>query len=322
MAKLLPLWKSNPVEYLVLWKFPQLAAFRSLTPGESDALSPDERSDLRDQADAYRKELSAMPEADFQSLISEAQQDEIRRSTERQEAWERSRFFNQPRASADFVHWASASYWTVDEATALSFGKDPRVVNWKAVSQLVNASSFADSFAARRDLLHRANIMRQIGQQTAPSVLLAWAQRMQIPMPAELVEAVSALGIQIADWKSLYDAKAARVDQLQAELNEARAAHEAALDRHAEKTHTGKSAVEEPVTERPLGARERDSLLKLVIGMAIGGYGHDPKAGRSSTAKDIAGDLARVGLPLDEDTVRKYLFEARELLPGETEQEG
>jgi hypothetical protein len=34
-------------------------------------------------------------------------------------------------------------------------------------------------------------------------------------------------------------------------------------------------------SEKPLGTKERDSLLKLVIGMAIGGYRYDPKAKRS-----------------------------------------
>jgi hypothetical protein len=73
--------------------------------------------------------------------------------------------------------------------------------------------------------------------------------------------------------------------------------------------------------EKPLGARERDSMLKLVIGMAIKGYAYDPKAGRSGAAREIAGDLQSAGLALDEDTIRKYLNEAKGLLPGpETEQ--
>jgi hypothetical protein len=62
-------------------------------------------------------------------------------------------------------------------------------------------------------------------------------------------------------------------------------------------------------------------MLKLIIGMAIKGYVYDPKAGRSGTVREIADDLRRAGLALDEDTIRKYLSEAKELLPGpETEQ--
>jgi len=68
-----------------------------------------------------------------------------------------------------------------------------------------------------------------------------------------------------------------------------------------------------------LGARERDSLLKMIIGMAVIGYRFDPKA-RSGATKDIADDLHLAGVPLDPDTIRKWLKEAAELLPpSETE---
>jgi hypothetical protein len=73
--------------------------------------------------------------------------------------------------------------------------------------------------------------------------------------------------------------------------------------------------------EKPLGARERDSMLKLIISTAIKGYGYDPRAGRSGIPRQIADDLRLAGLALDEDTIRKYLNEAKELWPGpETEQ--
>lgn len=75
--------------------------------------------------------------------------------------------------------------------------------------------------------------------------------------------------------------------------------------------------------DKALGTRERDSLLKLVIGMAMDGYGYDPNASRSPIAREIAGHLALMDLTIDEDTVRKYLTDARELLSaGETERKG
>lgn len=61
--------------------------------------------------------------------------------------------------------------------------------------------------------------------------------------------------------------------------------------------------------------------MKLVIGMAVNGYGYDPKAGRSDKIREIADDLERLGIALDVDTVRKYVSEGRGLLPPpETEQ--
>ncbi|TXH49242.1 MAG: hypothetical protein E6Q93_25410 [Burkholderiaceae bacterium] len=59
-----------------------------------------------------------------------------------------------------------------------------------------------------------------------------------------------------------------------------------------------------------VGTRERDTLLKLVIGMAIGGYGYEPEAARSKTPGEIVADLAKRGIAVSDDTVRKYLKEA------------
>jgi hypothetical protein len=38
---------------------------------------------------------------------------------------ENQRVFNRPSAVADFDYWSRMSYWTLDEALALSFGKAP-----------------------------------------------------------------------------------------------------------------------------------------------------------------------------------------------------
>lgn len=65
-----------------------------------------------------------------------------------------------------------------------------------------------------------------------------------------------------------------------------------------------------------LGTRERDTLLKLVIGMAIAGYKYDPQADRNPSTKEISDDLHSLGIGLDPDTVRKWLREGSQLLPG------
>lgn len=61
-----------------------------------------------------------------------------------------------------------------------------------------------------------------------------------------------------------------------------------------------------------LSTRERDNLLKLVIGMAVNGYSYDPAATKSTAPKEIANDLSKLGMSLSDDTVRKYLKEAAE----------
>ena len=61
--------------------------------------------------------------------------------------------------------------------------------------------------------------------------------------------------------------------------------------------------------------RERETLLKLVIGMAIGGYGHSVTANKTDTISRILVDVERLGLTISDESVRKYLNEAKELLP-------
>lgn len=63
-------------------------------------------------------------------------------------------------------------------------------------------------------------------------------------------------------------------------------------------------------TDGQMGTRERDTLLKLLIGMALEAYRHDPAAARSPTSAEISSDLAKHGLSVSDDTIRKYLKEA------------
>ena len=69
---------------------------------------------------------------------------------------------------------------------------------------------------------------------------------------------------------------------------------------------------------KTLSTRERESLLKLIIGMAIAGYSYNPSAKRNDAVADITNDLEKLGIELSDDTIRKYLNEAKELLPQNT----
>lgn len=74
-----------------------------------------------------------------------------------------------------------------------------------------------------------------------------------------------------------------------------------------------------PASRDDLGTRERDTLLKLVIGMAVEGYRYSPGAVRNEAPAEIASDLAKHGLSITDDTVRKWLKEAAEkVLPNKS----
>ncbi|MDD5271494.1 MAG: hypothetical protein PHU14_02125 [Methylovulum sp.] len=59
-------------------------------------------------------------------------------------------------------------------------------------------------------------------------------------------------------------------------------------------------------------------MLKLIIGMAIDAYGYDPKKPRnaaSGSKNGISAKLQTKGISINDDTIRKYLDEAKALLP-------
>lgn len=65
----------------------------------------------------------------------------------------------------------------------------------------------------------------------------------------------------------------------------------------------------------PTGGCKRDSLLKMVLGMAMAHYDYKPGSARNTATGrnrgSIFADLERIGLTMDNDTVRKVLDEAK-----------
>jgi hypothetical protein len=85
-----------------------------------------------------------------------------------------------------------------------------------------------------------------------------------------------------------------------------------------ESTSNAKPALQ---AEENLLSTKDDTLLKLVIGMAIMGYRYDPVAKKNTATKDITNDLAALGIRIDDGTVLKYLkIAATTVLPAKPPQ--
>lgn len=319
---------SQRIEYLVLRRFPK-ANLLDVPPsiGSGTRSLPDRRQ-LRADVEAYKGELWALPPDELAALYAAERGKEAELRRLEAEAAERARHFHQPGANADFDHWSKAAHWTLDEAIALSFGKAPERVHWDNVKPHVSASPFAFQYQRRRDLALRAIPWKQLFDPVLPGIFAAWCKRNDLSFPSELEAALTVRGNPIRDWQSLYEElEAARQKQL-SEWSEfadkQRSDWEAMVQQRDESIGELQRRINElehrppntgTVGEKPVGTRERDSLLKLVIGMAIGGYGFDPRATRSEQTQAIADDLVRQGIALDVDTVRKWLREGAALLP-------
>ncbi|MDP2804007.1 MAG: hypothetical protein Q8O26_19220 [Phreatobacter sp.] len=265
-------------------------------------MEEDPQNSLRDAADAVRR-LASRPPAE--RAVAEAM---LRQA--RQRAAEASHRFNRPDMFADASvcdHWSKMPYWSDEEAAALLLERNPKLLNRKAIRAEPRPSEIGNAFQRLRDLAFRALAAGEFTSGRSPSAILLWAKQKQIAIPASLQASVDLHTQPVVDWKKAHDQKAIELERVQAELDTSKAQLKAVI-------------TEQASANRSLLTRERTSVLKLILGMAIGGYGYAPTASRSPVAKDIAGDLHRLGLTLDEDTVRKYLEEAKGLLPSDWNQ--
>lgn len=306
------------IDFLVSPRYP--GPYARTAPSLS-RLAPEPSIDWQERlaaATVYRAELEALTDEELAKLHAaetDKHAEEIREKNAREE---RERFFNLPSANADFDHWSKAAHWTLDEAIALSFGKAPEHVNWKNVEPHVKFSPFAFQYSRRRDLAVRAATWKHLFDPVLPGSFLAWCKRTELAVPTELEAAVAARGVKIAEWQTLYEemnAFAQKLDKDWAEqadkqgidwLEIVRQRDETIADlqqRIDEMEREQQAHPADAKQEKPLGAKERDSLLKLVIGLAVVAYKYDATAARS-----------------DADTVRKWLREGAELLPLEEPQ--
>lgn len=248
----------------------------------------------------YREELGNLTEEELRRLYEEERKKKLAED-------DKERFFSQPAADADFDYWSKMSHWTLDEAVALSFGKSPAIVNKKSLSSLQGwLSPFIEEYNKTLELAQRAIPWKKLFDPVMPSLFIKWARDNEIPIPDELVEKVESRSGALVDWKKMYD------ELLEKNNNNVQIANDIIANKDAEIA----GLVAQAPVNKALGTREKDSLLKLVIVMAVAGYGYDPKAKRSPIPQQIADDLAERGMPMDVDTVRKWLREAAELLPS------
>lgn len=307
---------SECIDYLVRRRFPNVGSLRVFPSIHPNMGSRPDNSRLKADVEAYRNELSSLTLTEINLRYQEEQRKEGDEIILRHAREEKERFFNQPTARADFEHWSKAAHWTLDEAIALSFGKAPEVVGWERLKGLTQIGSpFVTDYARRRDLALRAVPWKQLFDPVLPSIFLAWASRLDLSLPSELIAAIEKRGIQIADWKTEHDKLSQAFDDQSVALNLMRAAKDHQIATLQQTIDHLKSNEAVKPTEKSVGTRERESLLRLVIGMACGGYGYDPAVKRSDKIPDIASDLERFGVSLDADTIRKWLREAAELLP-------
>ena len=232
--------KPDPVEFLVSRKFPNAKKLKMAhVVAPSPSRSSVDRNFLEEQRKKikeYESDLRALDHSDLIKLFESEQKAHRKEMVLKAEEEERNRFFNQSTSSADYEHWCKATYWTLDEAIALSFGKDPEQVNWGKLKDYhpYPSSPFIEKYRKKRDLAIRAKNFDQLYDPILPSLFLAWARRTGIDVVSELTKGIEAQGVVIADWKDQYDNLQIQYDQLQQQFDTLTQQHEGLIQEVSE----------------------------------------------------------------------------------------
>jgi hypothetical protein len=352
MAITLP--EIDKVEYLVRRKFPNAielhkAVARGNIFGAMAGTQPDDeeswiQKDYK-KIKEYEAELRLKPKKEIDEFYkSEWQKD--------QEEREKSYFFNKPESQADNDHWSKMQYWSIDEAIALSFGKSPERVKWKALdSYEYTYSNFVEEYRKLVELTKRAVTWKKLYDPVLPPIFIKWCKDNDISFSQELEELVIKRQGNWYDWKKEYEKVNAAYDELQKKYSDyldstsktydtISASRDATSKKYDEllkgyrdvvadrdkiiKTLSDKiktleadktPLISEQNKEKPLSTRERGTLLKILIAMAIDKYGYTPYKNNPAST-DICDATNHYDIKIGDETIRKWLEKAvDEVLP-------
>jgi hypothetical protein len=197
-----------------------------------------------------------------------------------------SKFIEQRDALIE--EWALAPSWTLREGACLANNMHPYLLSEHGTLP----SKLPGSARVNRLIKFALRAMRQFKLQSdpTPAVFIAWSESVGFPFDAKWIEIVGEPSI---------DAEPARPST-------------------REPAPTPNSDIDSPSANRTpaqgLGTRPRETMLKLIIGSAIGGYGYDPRMRKSEVPGSIAADLEALGIRVTAETVRKYLDDGAKLL--------
>lgn len=180
----------------------------------------------------------------------------------------------------DLRFWAASRTWTLDQAALLSSGLDPRFAPKSGIEPHLDHVPQWDKVRRTYLLLRKARLPSGVTSVVGPVEFIEWADITGVAVPQELRVAVNEYEVT---WNANFGGRGREERKRRPETEE----------------------------------REKNTLLKLVAGMAIRGYKFDPKASRSSVPREIADDVRSLGLEINDDTVRKWLHQASDLVePG------
>ena len=117
------------------------------------------------EAFGYRSNLRKMSDDLFDEELRSFRQERDFVARQRHNSEDRYAFFNEVSAEARFDYWLKIPVWTLDEAVALSLGKDPDVVSITKLRSLLKEEGSCSSFFKEYEQRSR-HLQRTVSDRT------------------------------------------------------------------------------------------------------------------------------------------------------------
>ncbi len=203
---------------------------------------------------------------------------------------------------AEINYWGRISSWTIAEIALLAMNIDPRCVIVEHVRAAPVKSPVRRTYFGWVEIFLRGFEEQSERAKLDPIDVLEFCERMGFDFPKRLGDEVR----RVAPLRG-----ASRVVE---DVTDAVGGNWSVGEGDQPPS---KALTLEADVIKDVGARERTSMLRLILGMAIAGYKYNPESARSNVISEIESDLQNLDLNLTAETIRKYLREAAELLPGD-----
>lgn len=183
---------------------------------------------------------------------------------------------------ADVQHWAKMQRWSLDEAVALSIGFEPCGDLLEGANGMPVQGDVLAFYLKRRSLIEDNFDWGSVaapGKNSVPDVV-RWFDKVELDVPEQLLAAAD-------KYHSIGIGKKSKLGRPDA------------------------------ADEKPLDPRERSTMLKMIIAMAVAGYRYNANAERSSIPSEIESDMNLLGVGINLETIRKHLRSGAALLDDE-----
>lgn len=227
------------------------------------------------EAVKFDNEVHTKSEEEIQELYAQMVREQAEVFKQVRSEFDRDAFFNEPEAEADFSAWMQMPMWSVNEAVALSLGKNPDLVTPKSMKAIRrNKSNFAQVYAFRRTAIKRAVSGGHFHNPIPRVDFIRWAAEHQMVLPEPLATVAASMP------ESLRSPQDESADRRQSGYQAARL------------------------------KREDNSLYKMIAGMAVEHYKCSNKTMIPGAVIAIMNNVIAIGHNIDDQTVRTHLNRA------------